>query len=82
MAHSLRGNSLGKAGMADEATGFVPQVKSSHFLALPRKQIEWSQRQSQASAFKGLSSAILLYHPGPIALVHPCPTASRISITV
>lgn len=37
---------------AAEPTGFVPQVKASHFLALPRKQIEWSQRQSQTSAFK------------------------------
>lgn len=62
---------MGKS-MAAKATWFVeagglPQGRPSHFLALPQKQIEWSQRQIQASAFKGLSSVTHLYHPGPTA---------------
>lgn len=60
-AHSLREHSHGKDGMGAEAARFVetggpPQVRASRFLALPGKQMEWSQRQSQALAFRGPSS--------------------------
>lgn len=56
-------------------------MRAAHFLTLPRKQIEWSQRQRQASAFKALSSVAHLYHSASTALAHPSSAASLISTT-